>query len=134
MRRSTLLVQASLILLMVSCATTAEFPVSDVVPAADISLKVKEDKNENYKISIKAKHLAHPDRLRPQASYYVVWVDTYDGYKNVGQLRSKNAKKASLETLSPYEFNEILITAESSGDASYPEGAIISRTTMDRIK
>ena len=120
-----------LALLVSSCGTTREFPVSDVIPAADIDLKVKEDKNENYKISIKAKHIASPERLNPSASYYVVWVDTYDGYKNVGQLRSKNAKKAELQTLSPFEFNEILITAETNGDASYPEGVVISRTTFD---
>lgn len=129
MKRSHLLVSLLVGCLAVSCATTKEFPVSDVVPAADINLKIKEDKNENFKITIKAKHLASPERIRPAANYYVVWLDTYDGYKNVGQLRSKNGKKASLETLSPYQFTEILITAEQSGDAAYPDGTIISRTT-----
>lgn len=131
MKRFNLLLASLLALLITSCATTGKFPVSEVIPAADIDLKVKEDRNENYKISINAKHIASPDRLNPPASYYVVWVDTYDGYKNVGQLRSKNAKRAELQTLSPFEFNEILITAETNGDASYPEGVIISRTTFD---
>lgn len=120
-----------LTLLVTSCATTGKFPVSEVIPAAEIDLKVKEDKNENYRISINARHIASPDRLTPPASYYVVWVDTYDGYKNVGQLRSKNAKKAELQTLSPFQFSEILITAETNGDASYPEGMVISRTTFE---
>ena len=131
MKRTNIFLGALLFLMVTSCGTTGKFPVSDVIPAADIDLKVKEDKNENYKISVKAKHIASPDRLNPPASYYVVWVDTYDGYKNVGQLRSKNAKRAELQTLSPFAFNEILITAESNGDASYPEGVVISRTTFD---
>jgi hypothetical protein len=131
MKRIHVYLLSFLTLLITSCATTGKFPVSEVIPAADIDLKVKEDKNENFKISINAKHIASPDRLTPPASYYVVWVDTYDGYKNVGQLRSKNAKKAELQTLSPFQFHEILITAESNGDASYPEGVIISRTTFE---
>jgi hypothetical protein len=120
-----------LAVLFTSSATTVKFPVSEVVPAAEINLKVKEDKNENYKITVNAKHIASPERLNPPASYYVVWVDTYDGYKNVGQLRSKNAKKAELKTLSPFQFNEILIAADTNGDASYPESIVISRTTVD---
>ena len=130
MRTSKIILAFCLVFLLASCATTADFPVSEMVPAAEISLKVKEDKNKNYKISIKAKHLASPERLATPASYYVVWLDTYDGYKNVGQLRLKNAKKASLETLSPYEFQEILITAEQTGDAAYPQGEVIARSSF----
>jgi len=131
MKKTTVFLGALLVMMVTSCATTGKFPVSEVIPAADIDLKINQDKSENYKISVKARHIASPDRLTPPASYYVVWVDTYDGYKNVGQLRSKNAKKAELQTLSPFQFNEILITAETNGDASYPEGVVISRTTVD---
>lgn len=130
MKKMLFPVMTGMVLLIASCATTADFPVSDVLPAADITLKVKEDKNENFRISVKASNLASPDRLNPPANYYVVWVDTYDGYKNVGQLKNKNAKKAELETLSPFEFKEVVITAEQSGDAAFPEGLVISRTTV----
>lgn len=131
MKRTNIFLGSLLFLFATSCATTGKFPVSEVIPAAEIDLKVKEDKNENFKININAKHIASPERLNPPANYYVVWVDTYDGYKNVGQLKSKNAKKAELQTLSPFQFHEILITAETNGDASYPEGVIISRTTFE---
>ena len=38
--------------LMTSCASTAKFPISSTVPAADITAKKKQDKNKNYMIEV----------------------------------------------------------------------------------
>ena len=57
-----------------SCSSKIKFQQSTVVPAAEGSVKVKKDKNENYAIDVDVIHLAGPDRLTPPAAAYVVWI------------------------------------------------------------
>jgi hypothetical protein len=119
----------SLAIIITSCANTAKFPVSSVTPAADIVATMKQDNNGNYKIYITAKNLAAVERLNPPKSAYVVWIVTEkDGVRNIGKLSNKNAETTSLETLTPFKFTEVFITAEEQLDASYPIGIEISRT------
>jgi hypothetical protein len=118
----------ALALVMVACGTTVKLPVSNVVPAAVITAKKKTDKNNNIEISVSASNLASPERLSPSRKIYVVWITTKEsGIKNIGQLENKNAKKASLTTVSSFEPVEIFITAEDDGNATYPTGTEISR-------
>jgi hypothetical protein len=121
------------IALMTSCASTVKFPVSSTVPAADITAKKKQDKNKNYVIELTAYNLAEASRLNPPKNNYSVWIITSDGVtKNVGQLTNKNAKKATLETTTPFDVKEIFITAEEQGNLNYPSGTEISRTTFNK--
>lgn len=123
----------AMVLLMVSCVKTVKFPVSTVIPAAEISADFSKDKNNNTVISVTANNMASADRLAPPKKTYVVWIKTSDnGVKNIGQLSSKNAKKASLKTVTSYEPQEIFITAEDEGDVSYPAGIEISRAVRSR--
>jgi hypothetical protein len=120
-----------LVFLLTSCSSTSKFPVSSTVPAADISVKKSMDKNNNHEINITADNLASPERLSPPRGAYVVWITTADkGLKNLGQLQNKNAKKATLKTITAFEPLEIFITAESTGDISYPEGLEIARISF----
>src|SRR4030066_2177533 len=121
----------AVLVLLTSCATTAKFPVSSVTPAAEITAKKKQDKNNNYVIEVTAKNLASADRVDPTKKNYNVWIVTENnGTKNAGMLVNKNAKKASLKTSTPFDVREIFITAEDQGDYSYPVGIEISRTTF----
>jgi hypothetical protein len=121
----------ALLVVLGSCATTSKFPVSSIVPAADISAKKTTDKNNNITLEITAKNLASPDRISPAGNNYSIWVVTRDfGIKNVGQLTIRNAKKTSFKTLTPFDFNEVIITVENQGDLMYPAGTEISRTKM----
>lgn len=118
---------------LTSCASTVVFPTSDVAPAADISTTKKVDKNGNYHISITAKNLAAPDRLDPPQSVYIAWIKTHtEGTKNIGRLTNKNAQTATLETLTPFAFTEIFITAEGMADVSYPTGVEIARARFKK--
>ena len=120
-------------MLLTSCASTAKFPVSSSVPAADITAKKKQDKNKNYVIELTAHNLAEPSRLNPPKNNYSVWIITSDGVtKNLGQLTNKNAKKATLKTTTPFNVKEIFITAEEQGNLNYPSGIEISRTTFNK--
>jgi PBP1b-binding outer membrane lipoprotein LpoB len=118
----------ALVLIISSCANTAKFPISNVTPAADIVATMNHDKNGNNKITITAKNLAAVERLDPPKSAYVVWIVTEkDGVRNIGKLLNKNAHTTGLETLTPFKFSEVFITAEDQADASYPTGIEISR-------
>jgi len=116
---------------MASCATTAKFPVSSVTPAAQITAKMKMDKNKNYLISVTANYLANVERLQTPMKTYVVWIGTEDnGVKNIGQLNSRNPKKSTLKAVTPFRPKEIFITAENEGNISYPSGNEISRSNF----
>jgi hypothetical protein len=124
--------QATIALLLtatlLSCATTKKFPVSTVVPAANITVKVKQQKNSNYSLLLMANNLAEPSRLSPPKKYYVVWlVSEKDGVRNMGALNFKKGNRGELNTLSPFKGSEIFITAEDESSVTYPSGQEISR-------
>lgn len=131
MKATRNLLAISLVLMLGSCGTTSKFPVSSIVPAADISATKKTDSHNNITLKITAKGLASPDRLNPAGNNYSIWVVTNDyGVKNVGQLTVTNAKKSTFKTVTPFDFSEVFITVEDQGDLLTPTGAEISRTKM----
>jgi hypothetical protein len=126
------MIAAVLMFLIASCTTkTTKFPVSTVTPAAIISASIKQDKSNNFTISVTAEHLASAERLTPPKKTYVVWIETKDKVMmNIGQLKAKNDKKATLETLTPFEPAVIIISAEDEGTVSHLSGIEISRTNI----
>lgn len=127
------LVLVVIVALLSSCSTSVKFPVSRVVPGADITATKKQDKQKNYLIEVTALNLASADRLTPPKNNYCVWIVTdRDRFKNIGQIINKNGKKAVLKTTSPSNALEIFITAEDHPDINYPSGIEITRTTFNR--
>jgi hypothetical protein len=121
------------VVLMTSCTNAVKFPVSNTVPGADITVTKKQDKNKNYVIEVTAENLAEASRLNALNTNYSVWiVDENGAIKNVGQLISKDSKKTTLKTTTPYNVKEIFITAEEQGNLNYPQGTEISRITFDK--
>lgn len=122
------------ITLIESCSTKAAFMTSTVVPAAEGSVKVKKDKNHNYKIQLQIKNLAEPERLQPSKRTYVVWMITKkDNIKNIGQLNSSSGflsskLKASFSTVSAFKPTKIFITAEDDGAIQYPGSQVVLST------
>ena len=107
-----------------SCATTAPFLSSSVVPAATGTVKVTKDKNKNYSIQIKFKNLAPSERLTPPKNTYVVWMITDDNVtKNIGQIKVTNSLNASFETVSTFKPKQILVTAEDDPTVFYPSNS-----------
>lgn len=127
-----------LTLILQSCATKYAFNNSYVVPAAEGSVKVKRDKNNNYKVLLNVKRLADPSRLSPSKAVYVVWMETeQDGTKNIGQLKTASSLlshelKSSLKTTSPTKPVCFFITAEDNSGIQYPDGQEILRTNSSR--
>lgn len=117
-----------------SCSRKMTFQNSSIVPAAQGSVKVKNDKNKNYVIKVEVDGLADVSRLQPPKKTYVVWMETDHGKtENLGQLLSSAGfmskhMKASLETVSSFNPSKIYITAEDDADIQYPGKQIVLST------
>ena len=123
----------ALVILLSSCARTIRFDQSTVVPAATGKIKVKSERNGNYVMNIKLFNLAPANRLQPPKATYVVWMESQDGLKNIGQVASKStlftrALQASLKAVSPSKPYRVFLTAEDNGTAAYPSSQPILTT------
>lgn len=127
----TKLISLVLLMLFASCASTKTFPVSDLAPAAEITVKQKTNNKDNNEISVKAKYLASPERVSNNATAYVVWlVSEENGIKNIGALYNENGEDSELKTITSFVGSEIFITAEKEAGISQPEGVEITRVTL----
>lgn len=117
------------LLFLNACSKNISFSPSSVVPAAEGSIKVKKDKNDNYKISLDVKNLAKPDRLQPSRTTYVVWAVSSDNRPdNIGQLKASGGDTTidgELETMTPFKPERFFITAEDQGNAQYPNAQVV---------
>lgn len=123
-----------ILFILSACATRAKFMSSSVVPAAQGSVKVKKDNNNNYAITVSVENLAEPEDLPVPKNVYVVWAETNHGVKNLGRLNTSKGLlssklKASLETVTPYKPTRIFVTAEDAGTISYPGNYVVLNTT-----
>ena len=136
--RSALFFSAAFLLLVAfmlpSCARKMSFQTSNVVPAAEGSVKVKKNKNKNYDINLSVIRLADPSRLDPPKKVYIVWMNTnQNGTKEVGQLKTSSSllsktMKSSLKTSVPFKPTGFFITAEDDANMQSPSGQVILRT------
>ncbi len=114
-----------------ACKSKTTFPVSNVVPAAEITVQQDTGDNGNTKFKITAENLASADRIHASNSVYVVWVlSENNGVQNIGQMDIENGAKAVLEATSPYQAREIFITAEKRGNISRPRGKEVARKIL----
>lgn len=87
--------------------------------------------NGNSKLTLKAKYLTSPERLTPARRVYIIWLQTKDnGLINLGQLETDSSSKVSFETITPYEPNEVFITAEDNAALKYLTGQKITRAKL----
>lgn len=129
-KKITLPLSMLLLFFITSCGTKVNFPVSQIVPGADVTAKVKQDGNDNYKIDLKAQNLTSPERLNPPKEMYVVWIETAKGTKNLGKLNMStsllsNTRKGSLSTTTAFEPSKIIITAEDSSTNNEPSSFVV---------
>ncbi len=130
-------VLASIVLFSYSFDLSAQkvnFLTSSLVPAARGYVKVKKDKNNNYRIQIQLFDLAEVKRLQTAKETYVIWMETEEGVvKNIGQLDSSTSflskkLKANFETVSSFKPRKIFITAENEAGIQYPDTQIVLTT------
>lgn len=120
---------------MISCGTTVDFPVSDYLPAADVKAKIKKDENNICEVTVKADHLAEPERLNPPKERYLVWVVDIDGANHkIGELDPGKSKEAELNTMTPFEPVQLFITAEDRKNPDWPSTFIIFRSEIFNLR
>ncbi len=125
---------AMMLFIFSSCAKKISFQTSTVAPAAQGTVKVNKDDNNNYKVKISITNLAEPKRLQPAKNMYVVWMETAsDGTKNIGQINSSTGflsskLKASFEAVSSFKPTKIFITAEDDAAIQYPGMQVVLST------
>lgn len=128
MKTIKMITLAMSLLLVASCASSVKFPISPLVPAAEITAVKKKTVNKNFDIEITANYLANPNRLPPARNFYVVWIVTdKNEVKNIGKLIQNRTRKVILKTTTPFNVKEIFITAEDRGDITSPIGTEITR-------
>ncbi|MDN3607754.1 hypothetical protein [Kaistella yonginensis] len=128
MKTIKMMTVAMSLLLVASCASSVKFPISPLVPAAEITAVKKKTVNNNFDIEVTANYLANPNRLSPARNFYVVWIVTdKNEVKNIGQLIQNRTRKVVLKTTTPFNVKEIFITAEDRGDITSPIGTEITR-------
>ena len=138
MKLITLTLFTGFILMAGACSKRANFVTSTVVPAAQGTVKVKNDANNNNSITVSVKNLADPSRLPMPKSVYVVWMDTdNNGIQNLGQISNKRGilsrnLKAELKTSTPYRPRRIFITGEENSRVQYPGNYVILTTQSIR--
>jgi len=126
----------SLIFSSTACAQKFDFINSSIVPAAKGTVKIKQDKNNNYTIKVDIFDLAEVERLQPTKQTYVVWIETERGFaENIGQLKSSTSifskqHKATLKTVSSYKPIKLFVTAEDGLDIRYPDKQVILTTDV----
>jgi hypothetical protein len=117
-----------------SCAKKVQFQNSQIEPAAEGSVKVDKDGNDNYSIDLSVLHLPEPERLTPPKTTYMVWMETaQNGTQKIGQLKTSSGTfsrtmKSSLSSTTPFEPTSFFITAEDNGEASEPGNMIVLKT------
>ncbi len=123
------------VILMSSCAVKTPFLTSAVVPAAQGTVQVKNDKNKNYVIKIEIKNLSPSNRLTPPSLAYVIWAIANDNStQNLGQINSSDDFMASdlsisFETVSSLKPSKIVITAENDPSVQNPSFSQVILTT-----
>ena len=123
-----------IIFTFLSCSRKIAFSTSSVVPAAEGSVKIKKDNNNNYKIKLSMIRLAEPKRLNPPKDFYIVWMETdRNGIKNIGKLETSSGflsktLKSSLETVTTFKPTRFFITAEDKPNIQYPSRQEVMRT------
>jgi hypothetical protein len=130
----SLLFSLLLVMLSTACANKVNFLTSSVVPAAEGTVKIKQDKNKNYAIDLQVDNLAEPERLSPPKALYVVWIETsQSGVQNIGQLKTSSSSfskglSSSLKTVSSHSPNRVFITAEEDASGNYPGMTMVMDT------
>lgn len=118
-----------------SCSKKIYFSNSSVEPAAQGSIKMAKDRNENYTLDINIVNLAPPERLQPPATIYLVWMDTEgNGTKNLGKITSSGnllskTLKGSLISVTRFKPTKIYITAETDPSVTAAGSFVVMTTT-----
>ncbi len=119
---------------LVGCGGTRSYVVtgSDRTVGTDAELEVKKD-GANFAITLDVENLPPPGRVSDGAEVYSVWLRP-EGQATLllGQLNyDEDDREGHLETTTPHESFEILVTAEQTAQAASPSEMVVIRQRVD---
>ena len=89
--------------------------------AGEGTVQAKAGDNNNTVVSVKVRHLAHPQRLAADAAVYVVWIEPANGRaQNVGALQVDSDLVGTLDTVTPHKSFKLIITPEPNASGQSP--------------
>jgi hypothetical protein len=105
-------------------SSTLKLSVSPTIPAAEGTIKIKKMSDGNTSVYVLVKHMAAPEKLTPPAVTYVVWIRANKDAEpqNVGMLSVDKNLNGELETTTPLNSFDLMITGEISGQVQKPSG------------
>jgi hypothetical protein len=119
-----------------STATTRKIQGTYLTPAAEGTVKIDKAANNNNSIDLKVKHLAPANRIEPNATSYIVWLQPTVGdtqaVQNMGALKVDENLNGEFKTITPHRNFNLFITAESSPMVSRPSGQKILEVPLTR--
>jgi hypothetical protein len=95
---------------------------SDSIPSAQGRLAVKGTEGPNQVVDLTVKHMAQPNRVKPGATAYVVWLQP-DAAKepiNMGVLSVDKDLNGQLQFKTPFPKFEVFVTAEENPTVQAP--------------
>jgi hypothetical protein len=139
-KKNFLIFAAAMMIFSVSTyAAKIDFLNSSVIPSARGTVKVKQDKFNNFILKIQLENLAEAGRLTPPKNTYVVWMVTVDQDTiNIGQVQTSTGMfskklKAYLETKSSFRPVKIFITAEYDPNLQSTDSEVVMTTEFFTI-
>jgi hypothetical protein len=116
-------VAAVSVLALAGCSSTWVLKSSPQTPAARGKVVVTSGPNDNTRLAVTVQHLAHPGKVLPSGTVYVVWargVNVADTAQNLGALRVSKDLTGELDAVTPLREMDLSITVESSRTAGSP--------------
>jgi hypothetical protein len=118
-----------------SCAGSKEIKLesSGDIPAAEAEVAIGSNSNGNTTFDLEVRHLAHPSRVDPEATVYVVWLlggDSAARAQNMGALMVDDNLNGAYSGVTPLRDFVLSVTAEPSSAESSPTGKALLYTTI----
>jgi len=104
------------------------------VPAAEGEVRLGNAENQNTLLELHVKHLALPEKVRPDAKTYIVWTRASASEaqpQNLGALQVDDERNGRIKAITPLKKFEIFITAETSPLVTQPTGQRLLWTTVE---
>ena len=122
------------LLVVAGCATTTTLAPTALNPASEGKIIAREGPNENTELAIRLEHLPEPQVFDPSLDTYVAWVRPSGGgeYVNVGQIAIDSDRQGMLNTVTPYDHLDVLVTAEFEATAQTPSKYVMLRGEVER--
>jgi hypothetical protein len=117
-----------------SSPPTVRMAVATRMPAAEGTVMATEGPNENTALEVRVKHLASPEKIRPEATTYVVWARASGAGspQNLGALQVDEKLQGTLKTVTPLRTFDLFITAEASPTAPAPSDERLLTASIQR--